>query len=176
MSREVSGIGTGSVIGSLSGPACCSHGWRWVYTLGFFLAVLGCSYGFSEPGVFAAGGVMQTDIWSGVYTEEQASRGEEVYQANCSFCHGEELAGSEMGPVLSGTPFLEFWEGLSLGDLYNVMETSMPQDNPGGLSTAEYVDVLSFMLQMSEYPVGNAELPADGSGLEDIEIQASQGQ
>ena len=150
-------------------------GWQWACTVGFLLVVLGCFQAWPKGVASAVGPVAQTDIWSGIYTAEQASRGQEVYQANCAFCHGEELAGSEMGPVLAGTPFLEFWEGLSLGDLYNVMETSMPQDNPGALSTAEYVDVLSFILQTSEYPAGDTELSADGSGLEDIAIQTSQG-
>ena len=118
----------------------------------------------------------QTDIWSGVYTEEQASRGEEVFLARCAFCHGEDLAGSEMGPVLKGSAFIEFWAGLSLADLINVITTSMPQDNPGGLDAAQYADVLAYILQQGEYPAGSTEIPADGSGLEEIEIKTEQGQ
>ena len=118
----------------------------------------------------------QTDIWGGVYTEEQASRGEEVFLASCAFCHGEDLAGSEMGPVLKGSAFIEFWAGLSLADLINVITTSMPQDNPGGLDAAQYADVLAYILQQGEYPAGSAEIPADGSGLEEIEIKTEQGQ
>jgi S-disulfanyl-L-cysteine oxidoreductase SoxD len=118
----------------------------------------------------------QTDIFGGVYTEEQATRGGEVYQSYCAFCHGEDLAGSEMGPILRGNSFLEFWEGLSLSDLLNVIQTSMPQDNPGGLQAQEYVDVLAYILQKAEYPTGSAELPADGSGLDEIQIQVAEGE
>ena len=118
----------------------------------------------------------QTSIWSGVYTEEQAGRGQEVFLANCAFCHGEDLAGSEMGPVLKGSAFIEFWAGLSLADLINVITTSMPQDNPGGLDAVQYADVLAYILQQGDYPAGSEEIPADGSGLEEIEIQTEQGQ
>ena len=32
-------------------------------------------------------------IWSGVYTEPQMRRGEELYATRCSRCHGTDLAG-----------------------------------------------------------------------------------
>ena len=59
-----------------------------------------------------------------------------------------------MGPGLAGSSFLEFWDGLSLGDLYQVMSVSMPQDSPGSLEFSQYVDVIAYMLQKSEYPAG----------------------
>ena len=142
--------------------------WRAVCAAGMLLAFV--------AGSQALLATAQTDIWGGVYTEEQASRGEEVFLASCAFCHGEDLAGSEMGPVLKGSAFIEFWAGLSLADLINVITTSMPQDNPGGLDAAQYADVLAYILQQGEYPAGSAEIPADGSGLEEIEIKTEQGQ
>ena len=81
-----------------------------------------------------------------------------------------------MGPVLKGSAFIEFWAGLSLADLIYVIATSMPQDNPGGLDAVQYADVLAYILQQGDYPAGSAEIPADGSGLEEIEIQTEQGQ
>ena len=52
----------------------------------------------------------------------------------------------------------------------------MPQDNPGSLETAQYVDVIAYMLQRSEFPSGSEELPADQDGLRAVTIQATQGQ
>ena len=110
-------------------------------------------------------------IWDGVYTEAQATRGAEVYQASCAFCHGEDLMGNEMGPGLAGSGFLQYWSGLSLADLRNVMVTSMPQDNPGGLEPSQYADVLAYLLQKSEFPAGSVEVPEDGAGLEGVQIE-----
>lgn len=112
--------------------------------------------------------------WDGVYTDAQASRGEGVYTASCAVCHGDDLSGSEMGPGLAGASFLEFWDGLSLGDLYQVMSISMPQDNPGSLELSEYVDVIAYMLQKSDYPTGADELPADEAALGQVMIEAQQ--
>lgn len=112
--------------------------------------------------------------WDGVYTDAQASRGETVYTASCAVCHGDDLSGSEMGPGLAGSSFLEFWDGLSLGDLYQVMSVSMPQDSPGSLEFSQYVDVIAYMLQKSEYPAGGDELPADEGGLGEVMIKAQQ--
>ncbi len=112
----------------------------------------------------------EQSTWSGVYTSGQASRGEEVYHSSCGVCHGDDLSGGEMGPGLAGNSFISFWDGLSLGDLYNVMSVSMPQDNPGSLDTAQYVDVIAYMLQESEFPTGDGELSEDALG--DVAIQA----
>ena len=150
----------------MNGP----HGRTWA---GLCAAVLACA-------AMAAGGPVAAQegqsTWSGVYTDAQAARGEDVYNGSCAVCHGDDLAGSEMGPGLAGNSFLGFWDGLSLGDLFMVMSVSMPQDNPGSLDTAEYVDVIAYMLQRSDMPTGSEELPADQDGLRAVTIQAAEGQ
>ena len=172
MRRQPSRIGSDRVAARRSGLGYSR--WLWgACAPGLLFVVFGCSQAASA-GIASIEAPAQTDIWDGVYTEEQAARGQNVYTANCSFCHGEGLVGSEMAPVLTGSSFVKFWEGLSLGDLLSMMQTSMPQDSPGALSDQEYVDVLSYMLRMSEYPAGSTELPADGSGFEEIEIQTSR--
>src|SRR5262245_45385467 len=50
-------------------------------------------------------------MWTGVYTEEQAKRGNARYQRLCLSCHHGELQGDrDIGaPPLSGGAFLETW-------------------------------------------------------------------
>ena len=154
-----------------SAAKCCR-----VSAVGLFLAA---AMGGPDIGSGVASSVaiaQEKSTWSGVYTDAQASRGESVYTASCAVCHGDNLSGSEMGPGLAGSSFLEFWEGLSLGDLLQVMSVSMPQDNPGSLETAQYVDVIAYMLQTSEMPAGSDELPVDESGLGEVMIKAQEGQ
>jgi hypothetical protein len=38
------------------------------------------------------------------------------------------------------------------------------------------VDVIAYMLQASEMPAGNEELPVDDSGLGEVTIKAQDGQ
>ena len=137
---------------------------------GLALAALVGWLGFTTGEAAGRLEAQEQSTWSGVYTSAQASRGEEVYHSSCSVCHGDDLSGGEMGPGLAGNSFISFWDGLSLGDLYNVMSVSMPQDNPGSLDTAQYVDVIAYMLQESELPTGNGELSEGALG--DVAIQA----
>src|SRR5258708_9572329 len=51
-------------------------------------------------------------VWDGVYTEEQAKRGQAAYTQECSMCHGAELAGGDEVPPLSGNEFLSNWNTL----------------------------------------------------------------
>ena len=44
----------------------------------------------------------QKTVWDGVYTEEQAKRGAEVYAEKCAMCHGDSLGGVESAPALTG--------------------------------------------------------------------------
>src|SRR5262245_50533232 len=72
--------------------------------------------------------------WDGVYNAAQAARGEPLYSQYCASCHGPELSGGEMAPALVGRDFNANWNDLSLGDLFDRIRTSMPQNNPGTLS------------------------------------------
>jgi mono/diheme cytochrome c family protein len=101
----------------------------------------------------------QKTQWDGVYTEEQAKRGEPLYAEKCSSCHGPDMTGGEMAPGLTGGEFTANWNDLSLGDLFERMRISMPQNNPGSLSRQQNADVLAAILKKANYPAGKAELP-----------------
>src|SRR5216110_1185333 len=104
-------------------------------------------------------------VWDGVYTEEQAKRGSALYQENCASCHGAELTGGEMAPPLSGGEFMAGWDGLTVGDLFERVRISMPQNAPGSLSGQQNADILSFMFSSNKFPAGAAELPKEAGIL-----------
>lgn len=120
-----------------------------------------------------AGGQEQSTA-SGVYTDAQASRGAAVFNSTCATCHADDLSGNELGPPLAGSAFLAYWKDLPLSDLLMVMSFSMPQDNPGSLESSQYIDVIAYMMQKSEYPSGSEELTEDALG--DILIKVADGQ
>ena len=107
----------------------------------------------------------QLTIWDGVYTTEQAARGEKLYADRCAKCHGEGLQGVEMAPALTGTTFYANWEGETLDALFERMRRSMPLDAPGSLSRAENADLLAHMLKVGGYPAGQSPLDAQGGAL-----------
>ena len=52
-----------------------------------------------------------------------------------------------MAPGLTGGEFTSNWNDLSLGDLFERMRISMPQNAPGSLSRQQNADILAFVLQ-----------------------------
>jgi mono/diheme cytochrome c family protein len=53
-------------------------------------------------------------VWEGVYSDDQAKRGEALYRQKCASCHGDKLTGGESAPPLAGGQFLSNWNGLAL--------------------------------------------------------------
>jgi mono/diheme cytochrome c family protein len=98
--------------------------------------------------------------WSGIYTNEQAARGEKLYAEQCAQCHGDGLGGVESAPALTGDMFNSNWEGVPLGDLLDRIRISMPQNKPGSLSRAQTADIVAHMLKVGGFPSG--ETPLDG--------------
>jgi mono/diheme cytochrome c family protein len=97
-------------------------------------------------------------VLDGSYTAAQAERGNAQYSQNCAACHGSGLTGNGEAPALVGGEFISNWAGLTLGELFERIRTTMPQDNPGKLSRAQYSDILSFILKSNGYPAGQKEL------------------
>jgi S-disulfanyl-L-cysteine oxidoreductase SoxD len=113
-------------------------------------------------------------VWDGVFTDEQAKRGEGAYRQECSNCHGPELEGADMTPPLIGGGFTANWNDLSVGDLYERIRTTMPLDKPGKLSRQQNADVIAFMLKANMWPAGTTELPRELGVLKQIRIQSSR--
>jgi S-disulfanyl-L-cysteine oxidoreductase SoxD len=112
--------------------------------------------------------------WDGVYSEEQAKRGEAIYIDACSNCHGRTLEGADMTPPLTGGAFMANWDGLSVGDLADRIRLSMPLDRPGSLSRQDNVDVVAYILRFDQFPAGKDELPRDIQAQRQIVFKAAK--
>ena len=112
--------------------------------------------------------------WSGVFTEAQAERGKDVYRATCARCHGTDLEGEEIVPPLTGGRFTASWNGLTLGDLYERIRTTMPYDDPGTLTRQQNADVIAYILRMSRFPMGARELANRAEALKMIAFEATK--
>ena len=67
-------------------------------------------------------------VWDGVYTVEQAQRGAPLYQHSCAECHGPDMSGGEMSPGLVGGEFVWNWNGLAVGDLFELFPSDRSAD------------------------------------------------
>jgi mono/diheme cytochrome c family protein len=111
-----------------------------------------------------------TTIWDGVYTDDQATRGQRTYEQECAQCHLDDLMGDGIAPALIGSSFFFRWSDLSVGDMYVAIRTTMPQGAPASLSPAGYADITTYLLQMNKVPAGDTELSTDMDDLEEITI------
>ena len=124
----------------------------------------------------ATGGTAAQDSnssWDGVFTAEQAKRGQETYQQECAQCHFDDLLGDGIAPALIGAPFHFRWSDLSVGDMLVAIRTTMPQGAPASLSPQAYVDIVSYLLSVNDFPAGHMELPTELTELEAIIILAA---
>ena len=113
-------------------------------------------------------------VWDGVYTEEQAKRGEPMYQKECALCHGATLTGGESAPPLTGGAFMANWNGLTMGDLFDRVRKTMPLSNPGRLTRQQDADILAFLLSANKFPAGNAELYRQSEMLREIRFESAK--
>jgi mono/diheme cytochrome c family protein len=97
-----------------------------------------------------------------------------MYSEFCASCHGPELMGGEMAPPLATGDFLAGWDGLTIGDLFERIRISMPQNAPGSLSGQQNADILAFILSANKYPTGAAELSNQAMILKTIKFEAKK--
>jgi mono/diheme cytochrome c family protein len=115
-----------------------------------------------------------SSVWSGVYTEDQAKRGEAVSNKMCISCHGPELSGGEAGPTLVGLEFLGNWNNLTVADFFDRVHSTMPADAPGTLTPQQVSDVAAYVFKLNKFPAGKTELPSDVAALKGITIEGTE--
>jgi quinoprotein glucose dehydrogenase len=114
----------------------------------------------------------QRSVWDGVYTAEQAKRGQARYTELCASCHGDTLGGGESAPPLAGGEFMANWNTLTVGDLFDRTRSSMPQNKPGSLSREANAEIMAYLLSANQFPAGKEALPQNSEVLKEIRIEA----
>lgn len=102
---------------------------------------------------------------SGVYSPQQAAKGEELYLTLCTGCHAGGTYAS-LSAVWTGRPVLE---------MFDLVQTTMPKDNPGSMTSAETAQILAFMLRINRVPAGKTELSVSRTELAQIRFEFPPG-
>jgi len=114
-------------------------------------------------------------VWDGVYTEEQARRGEALYAERCVRCHGATyMGGTDGATALVGPTFNGNWNNVPLDQMLDRMRLTMPMDKPATLSRQQTADALAFILSINKMPAGKTELPRQAEILNQITYKASK--
>lgn len=139
--------------------------------LGYRARVLGIVAGLLALSAFATprpGTPDERSVWSGVYSLDQAERGRQTFEASCAACHRADLSGRGPIPALRGSSFTGSRTGGTVGDLYELISTTMPPGRGGSLTPDAYADVVAYLLHENAFPHGEAELPAQQESLHRI--------
>jgi mono/diheme cytochrome c family protein len=100
------------------------------------------------------------------FTQAQATAGARVYEQKCASCHGVKLDDGQ-APPLAGPKFLDMWTapGRTLDELLFITRSTMPKNEAGTLTSADYVSVVAYMLERNGVTAGDRPLPADVNAL-----------
>jgi len=79
-----------------------------------------------------------------------------------------------MAPPLSGGEFMSGWDGLTVGDLFERIRVSMPQNAPGSLTPEQNAAILAFVLSYNKFPTGTTELASETSALKQIKFESKK--
>ena len=103
----------------------------------------------------------EQSVWQGIYTEDQATRGQIIFDRACVACHARQpgqVAGHGPTPPLLGEDFKFRWVDSSIADLFDTIRQTMPEAAPNSLSAEEYASLTAFLLQINGYPAGINEI------------------
>jgi mono/diheme cytochrome c family protein len=123
--------------------------------------------------MYATAAQTQT-VWSGVYSDSQAYRGEKVADTTCIGCHGPRLDGGDSGPKLVGEMFLANWSSQSVGVMFDWIREAMPAEAPGTLSKEETAAIVAYILKLNKMPPGKLDLSTERAVLDRINIVADK--
>ncbi len=102
------------------------------------------------------------------FTEAQADGGRDIFRARCTECH--------YSSEFSDSQFKFKWSRRTAGNLYELIQTSMPETDPGSLSPEETVALVSYILQMNGFEPGDTELAPNRAVLDAISLASIRGE
>ena len=106
-----------------------------------------------------------TSVQSGVYSKEQAERGEKLFGEICIACHQPE--------EFSDGGYMDGWTGQTVHDFVEFIRSTMPEDNPGMLKRSEYIDIVAYFFEINGLPAGDT--PMERSALRKLRIEGPYG-
>jgi len=104
---------------------------------------------------------------TGLYSEVQAERGKTVFTNVCAECHEME--------DLTNEDFRQNWDGTTLYELFDLIRTTMPDEEPGTLTHQQYIDVTAYVLQLNKLPAGPEDFSGDSTSASAVRLALPSG-
>lgn len=127
------------------------------------LAVLLAWHAF--PGAPVAAAQQSDSALAGPYVSEQAVRGEKIFSRWCVECHTRN--------DMASPDFQLKWNGRSALELFDRISVSMPENYPGAMAPAEYLDIVTYLLKLNGVPAGPVPLAGDSAALGKVRLSVA---
>lgn len=160
--------------GAASGHSYVKRGYRMKYVgLSFMIIALvliasACSSAPSSPSTSSSTSrssppASAIAVASGGQTFGQlANAGKTLFANRCSKCHGDNGQGVTAPAIIGSSAHLDKYN--TAQGLLNFINTSMPFDAPGSLSSQDYLNLLGFLLVQNSYVSSNAAFNSNQLG------------
>ena len=99
---------------------------------------------------------------STLYTEEQAAAGAVLFGKSCAECHEKA--------DITKADFRSKWNGRTLFELFELVRTTMPDSNPGGLTREEYASAMAYILKANGLPAGTTVVMPDSAAMSNAKL------
>jgi cytochrome c5 len=99
---------------------------------------------------------------SALFTEEQATAGAATFGKICAECHEKA--------DITKPDFRSKWNGRTLFELFELVRTTMPDSNPGGLTREEYAGALAYILKVNGLPAGTTAVMPDSAAMSNVKL------
>jgi quinoprotein glucose dehydrogenase len=103
---------------------------------------------------------------------EQVAAGGPLYATQCAPCHGAVQEGGEAGPALRGEVFQRKWSGRPWQELFDQTRRTMPVTQPGGLTRAQYENLVALLLSVNGQAPGAARLSSGNAPMGPVDPPA----
>ena len=108
------------------------------------------SFGLAACGSESPSSVSTTQSAAPVVTfASQVEAGADAYATNCAICHGANLEGSTLGPLLSGFSWVRRWGTQTPTLLLGNIQASMPPGGNENITEEDYLNIVAHMLQVN---------------------------
>lgn len=98
------------------------------------------------------------------YCPAVAKHGEQVFTSTCTMCHQRTQ--------FVGQSFGDNWNDRRVSDLYTLIRSTMPLNNPGGLKDEDYLGVVEYLLEANQAAPAPDSLKPDTASLRSHKIAA----
>ena len=110
--------------------------------------------------LLAACGQQAVEEQAAIAFAGQAGAGVDDYALHCAACHGAQMQGSALGPVLAGAGFMGRFGQQTPADFFNYLKGSMPPGGNASISDETYFNIVAHIMRTMGVTDANPALDA----------------